>query len=95
MRHAGRFVLRLPAAALLALREAVAPQLCLAAGTPTRRRFAILDGFVGINRPHLAVDRIQLSLKLVLLIENRRTGTVEALTVDVGQLQPRDCRPDR
>ena len=55
----------------------------------------ILGGFVDINRPHLAVDRIQLSLKLVLLIENRRTGTVEALTVDVGQLQPRDCRPDR
>jgi len=46
--------------------------------------FPALDGFVGINRAHLVIDRLQLCPKLMLLLENRRMGLVEYLPIAVG-----------
>ena len=45
------------------------------------RRLAPPRGFIGINRPQLSIDRGQLCPKLTLLFENRRTGSIELLTV--------------
>ena len=56
-------------------------------GMVEMRRFAIFGDFVGINRPQLTVDRIQLCLELVLPFENRSTRVIEPLTVHAGQLQ--------
>ena len=60
------------------------------------RGFAIPDGFVRINRPHLAVDGIQLRLKLMLLMQNRCAVGVQSPTflLDSGDLRHRDSRPD-
>jgi len=44
------------------------------------RGFAGLGCFVGVDRAHLTVDRIQLCLKLMLLFDKLRAPAVEALT---------------